>query len=275
MDVRNKISSQFDIENLVWFPNPLAIGSGLGERRGQNALFFLWQPFSQPKMVENLKMAYFWNLLCVNFQKMVSEVKELILQGPRPWNSTPSNLGRFALQFGEVWKVDFSLVFLSDLSHCISLGLLYQILVCWASFFHLTRAKIELPRPNKTIAEGFLCVLTHFCTSHSCQQAGRWWRGGVWSLYLAIAVHFTSCWIFQMHFRRCSELWGGDPEIFERRVKVLESFQDLRVHHPSLPPDLHPFQVMITWSWWQAILESSVCNQEEGRNCIKWRLRPM
>ena len=27
---------------LVWFPNPLAAGSGLGERRGQNALFFLW-----------------------------------------------------------------------------------------------------------------------------------------------------------------------------------------------------------------------------------------
>ena len=26
---------------LVWFPNPLAAGSGLGERRGQNALFFL------------------------------------------------------------------------------------------------------------------------------------------------------------------------------------------------------------------------------------------
>ena len=41
---------------------------------------------------------------------------------------------------------------------------------------------------------------------------------------------------------------GGDPEIFERRVKVLESFHDLRVHQPSLPPDLHPFQVMITRS---------------------------
>ena len=26
---------------IVWFPNPLAAGSGLGERRGQNALFFL------------------------------------------------------------------------------------------------------------------------------------------------------------------------------------------------------------------------------------------
>ena len=26
---------------VVWFPNPLAAGSGLGERRGQNALFFL------------------------------------------------------------------------------------------------------------------------------------------------------------------------------------------------------------------------------------------
>ena len=40
---------------------------------------------------------------------------------------------------------------------------------------------------------------------------------------------------------------GGDPEIFERRAKKLvESYQELRVHHPSLPPDLHPFQVMIT-----------------------------
>ena len=37
---------------------------------------------------------------------------------------------------------------------------------------------------------------------------------------------------------------GGDPEIFERRAKVQDSYQELRVHHPSLPPDLHPFQVM-------------------------------
>ena len=40
---------------------------------------------------------------------------------------------------------------------------------------------------------------------------------------------------------------GGDPEIFERRAKKLvESYQVLRVHHPSLRPDLHSFQVMIT-----------------------------
>ena len=109
-------------------------------------------------------------------------------------------------------------------------------------------------------------VLTCFRTSQSCQQAGRWCRGGVWTLYLAITAHFTSWWLFQMYCRRYREWGGGDPEIFERRAKK---------HHPSLPPDLHPFQVMITWSWWQAILESSVCNQEEGRNCNKWRLRPM
>ena len=30
---------------------------------------------------------------------------------------------------------------------------------------------------------------------------------------------------------------GGDPEIFERRAKVLDSYQELRVHHLSLPPD--------------------------------------
>ena len=39
---------------------------------------------------------------------------------------------------------------------------------------------------------------------------------------------------------------GGDPEIFERRAKVQDSYQELRVHHPSLPLDLHPFQVMNT-----------------------------
>ena len=48
-------------------------------------------------------------------------------------------------------------------------------------------------------------------------------------------------------FQKIYRIWGGDPEIFERRAKKLvESYQDLRVHHPSLPPDLHPFQVMIT-----------------------------
>ena len=30
--------------DLVWFPNPLAAGNGLGEGRGCNALFYLWQP---------------------------------------------------------------------------------------------------------------------------------------------------------------------------------------------------------------------------------------
>ena len=47
-------------------------------------------------------------------------------------------------------------------------------------------------------------------------------------------------------FQKMYRIVGGDPDIFERRAKVLvESYQDLRVHHPSLPPDLHPFQVMI------------------------------
>ena len=27
---------------------------------------------------------------------------------------------------------------------------------------------------------------------------------------------------------------GGDPEIFVRRAKVQDSYQELRVHHPSL-----------------------------------------
>ena len=219
---------------------------GWGNEGVKTRFFFFDSRFLSQKWSKTLKWLIFGICCAWIFRKWFRKWKKLILQGPRPWNSTPSNLGRFALQFGEVWKVDFSLVFLSDLSHCISLGLLYQILVCWASFFHLTRAKIELPRPNKTIAEGFLCVLTHFRTSHSCQQAGRWWRGGVWSLYLAITVHFTLCWLFQMYFRRCTELWGGRPRNLWEEV---EGARLLPVN-TSLPPDLHPFQVIITWSWW-------------------------
>ena len=49
--------------------------------------------------------------------------------------------------------------------------------------------------------------------------------------------------VFQKMYRIVG---GGDREIFERRSKVLDSYQDLRVHHTSLPPDLHPFQVIIT-----------------------------
>ena len=225
---------------------------------------------------------------------MVSEVKKLILQGPRPWNSTPSNLGRFALQFGEVWKVDFSLVFLSDLSHCISLG-------------HLDRVPIWLPAAsgvgNQTI------FIIHWCARHlflnwhwpklNCLGQTRqlqivffvFWRnfallnhvskqdGGGEEVFEAYKqrLHYispslvpqpTCCWKFCFsksdgdpvyisprvdYFKCISEdvqnCGGGDREIFERRSKVLDSYQDLRVHHTSLPPDLHPFQVIITWSW--------------------------
>merc|ERR1711922_128759 len=38
----DRLSFDLDVsQKVVWFPNPLAAGSGLGERRGQNALFFL------------------------------------------------------------------------------------------------------------------------------------------------------------------------------------------------------------------------------------------
>ena len=38
-------------------------------------------------------------------------------------------------------------------------------------------------------------------------------------------------------FQKMYRIWGGgDPEIFERRVKKLvEFYQDLRVHHPMAP----------------------------------------
>ena len=84
------------VSSLVcWFRNPLAAGSGLGERRGQNALFFLWQLFSQPKMAQDWKIGHFRNPLCVNFQKMVSEVKKNYSPGPL-------TLKQCSLQSGEV-----------------------------------------------------------------------------------------------------------------------------------------------------------------------------
>ena len=63
---------------------------------------------------------------------------------------------------------------------------------------------------------------------------------------------FSDCSTFHLllnisnAFQKMFRIVGGDPEIFDRRAKVLDSYQELRVHHPSLPPDLHPFQVMNT-----------------------------
>jgi hypothetical protein len=49
-------------------------------------------------------------------------------------------------------------------------------------------------------------------------------------------------------FQKMYRIGGGETQkFFSRRAKKLvESYQVLRVHHPSLRPDLHSFQVMIT-----------------------------
>ena len=60
-------------------------------------------------------------------------------------------------------------------------------------------------------------------------------------VYISPRVDYFKC--ISEDVQNCG---GGDREIFERRSKVLDSYQDLRVHHTSLPPDLHPFQVIIT-----------------------------
>ena len=58
-------------------------GRAVSRSRGlENNYFLLPKPFSRPKMIENLKMAHFWNPPCVNFQKMVSEVKKNYSPGP-------------------------------------------------------------------------------------------------------------------------------------------------------------------------------------------------
>ena len=50
---------------------------------GVKTRFFNFEShFLGQKLVENLKMAHFWNLPCVNFQKMVSEVKKINSPGP-------------------------------------------------------------------------------------------------------------------------------------------------------------------------------------------------
>ena len=64
----------------------------------------------------------------------------------------------------------------------------------------------------------------------------------IFSDYSTFHLVLTISNVFQKMYR----IVGGDPDIFERRAKVQDSYQELRVHHPSLPPDLHPFQVMNT-----------------------------
>ena len=97
-------------------------------------------------MAQNYKVEHFWNLLCVNFQKMVLEVKKINSPGPLtlkqcllPFREVPppisggasSHFGRCLLPFREVWKVDFLQVFLLDFSQGISLGLLCHIFVMY------------------------------------------------------------------------------------------------------------------------------------------------
>ena len=157
-------------------------------------------------------------------KKLFSRPLDLETVLPPIWGGSPSNLGRFE-------KVDFSLVFLSDLSHCISLSHLYLVwfpnplaagsqmgtlsifIIRWcARHLFLNWHWPKLNCLGQTIQlQIVFSVLTRFRTSQSCQQAGRWCRGGVWTLYLAITAHFTSWWLFQMYFRRCTELWGGRP----------------------------------------------------------------
>ena len=139
-------------------------------------------------------------------------------------------------------------------------------------FFHLTWAKIELFGLYQTIADSFLGVLslTHFRTFHLCQQAGRWWRGSTQLYQISLLSGygnqckdpmdnnkdcrvgqltsgeemFKPC-IYRFHlvstyFKCISEDvqnsgGGGPPVNFERRSQVLDSYQDLRVHHPMAP----------------------------------------
>ena len=80
--------------------------------------------------------------------------------------------------------------------------------------------------------------------SASRKVVERRWLKLIFSDCSTLHLVLTISNVFQKMYRMGG---GGDPEIFERRAnKLAESYQDLRVHHPSLPPDLHPFQVMIS-----------------------------
>ena len=72
-------------------------------------------------MAENVKIGHFWNPLCVNFQKMVSDVKKNYSPGPQI-------LKQCSLQSGEVLRRQYlSLSFHSDLFWAGSAFLMHSL----------------------------------------------------------------------------------------------------------------------------------------------------
>ena len=53
---------------LVRFPNPLAFGSGLGERTPKKAIFQLWRSVSQSKKILHQKAQRNWNQSSMTFK---------------------------------------------------------------------------------------------------------------------------------------------------------------------------------------------------------------
>ena len=55
---------------------------GWGNEGVKTRFFFFDSRFLSQKWPENVKIGHFWNAPCVNFQKMVSEVKKNYSPGP-------------------------------------------------------------------------------------------------------------------------------------------------------------------------------------------------
>ena len=122
-------------------------------------------------MAENVKIGHFWNPLCVNFQKMVLEVKKIILQAPRPWNSTSSDLGRF-------WQVHICHFFHSDLFWAGPAFLMYSL----AEAYDVVNQRGLSKWQSKNIysAKSINTSITFMIQNHSIT---KWQRSGMNNLY--------------------------------------------------------------------------------------------
>ena len=118
-------------EERIWaipslVPQPTCCWKWVGGTKGSKRAFFSLTAVFSAKNGSRLKNRTFLESPVCEFsengfgskKKLFSRPLDLETVLPPIWGGSPSNLGRFE-------KVDFSLVFLSDLSHCISLGHLY------------------------------------------------------------------------------------------------------------------------------------------------------
>ena len=92
---------------LVRFPNPLAFGSGLGERTPKKAIFQLWRSVSQSKKILHQKAQQNWNQSSMTFKFCQFETILKVSSGHCGPLTPFLQFRQLLLQSGQIYWVTF------------------------------------------------------------------------------------------------------------------------------------------------------------------------